>query len=593
MEVVQGEMQEWTDYSGASYAAGGPVLERLLRDALPSRVGSALAVGPHSAALISILAGTADKVTLLVRSMSDAQRLATELPDNVTVVAGGLDSFSADRPGSYDALVALDGLDRVLSFDSAGLSWVERLRALLSLGADDAWTIVAGAHELAPVNVLDARPSADRYADEEWRPLHSDTSRPVSHDALVATLADQGRGEPLAWLTFGPTSAARTVVAATAADPAGDLLIDQAVAGALATRRPLLASPAELVRAHARAGRLPDAADGSVVTLGQGSPTRDLYAVVSGGALVAADRAADRWTVRSSDDVSATEWGDQQVVAAGDRDTAQGSETMRYVEPLTEPQAPSPVVRTSTALVPAGVSASASVQTELLRLAEQRDIPAFRDLAARIGRYVETTPVADRRVLTLDDTFVDGIDLVPGLSGREWSETASTGVAAATAWYRFQDALVEGHHRHPWPHYMVGDDLVQTWLEMSGITLAEGDLERGRALADAIAASTPAPLPDVRTALADADAARREVEELKGHIFGLERTIGFRDKQLLTREQVIRKLRSGGGGTAAGAAVGVGSIGRIARRTAQVRSVDELTAGIKRVRTRAKRARGK
>ena len=35
----------------------------------------------------------------------------------------------------------------------------------------------------------------------------------------------------------------------------------------------------------------------------------------------------------------------------------------------------------------------------------------------------------------------------------------------------------------------------------------------------------------------------REVFELKGQIFGLERTLGFRDKALKTRENRIREMR--------------------------------------------------
>ena len=72
---------------------------------------------------------------------------------------------------------------------------------------------------------------------------------------------------------------------------------------------------------------------------------------------------------------------------------------------------------------------------------------------------------------------------------------------------------------------------------------------RGKALAFALAAAIGIPsdasqTPDLRTALADAERARTESFELAGQIFGLERTLGFRDKALKTRETRIREMRT-------------------------------------------------
>lgn len=71
---------------------------------------------------------------------------------------------------------------------------------------------------------------------------------------------------------------------------------------------------------------------------------------------------------------------------------------------------------------------------------------------------------------------------------------------------------------------------------------------RGKELAAALATALGIPAdasqtPDVRTALADAERAQQEVFELKGQIFGLERTLGFRDKALKTRENRLREMR--------------------------------------------------
>lgn len=44
--------------------------------------------------------------------------------------------------------------------------------------------------------------------------------------------------------------------------------------------------------------------------------------------------------------------------------------------------------------------------------------------------------------------------------------------------------------------------------------------------------------------MADAERARQELFELRGHVFGLERTLGFRNKAMKTRENRIRELRT-------------------------------------------------
>src|SRR3954454_11516158 len=77
---------------------------------------------------------------------------------------------------------------------------------------------------------------------------------------------------------------------------------------------------------------------------------------------------------------------------------------------------------------------------------------------------------------------------------------------------------------------------------MSGVEAQAGVLERSRAIADRLA-EPPADEPDLRTVLADAEADRVRAVELAGKVFGLERTMRFRDQSLRTREQQIRTLR--------------------------------------------------
>ncbi|HYN93020.1 MAG TPA: hypothetical protein VES42_04140, partial [Pilimelia sp.] len=212
----------------------------------------------------------------------------------------------------------------------------------------------------------------------------------------------------------------------------------------------------------------------------------------------------------------------------------------------------------------ARVPDSESVERVLFRLAAAEDVPAFRAVAARLGEWARGayTAAEPQAVLSFDDLVVDGDGFAPGVSGWVVVRPATGPELLAAAWYRFGDRLA-GHRRHPWPPWLVGDDLVSAWLGMSGEEATAEVLKRGRELADELAvvlgeagaakagaAETGAAEAgaadagvDLRTALADAAAARTQVTELTGHIAGLERTLGYRDKQLRVRENRIRELR--------------------------------------------------
>ncbi|HYN92625.1 MAG TPA: hypothetical protein VES42_02095, partial [Pilimelia sp.] len=183
VDVVRGEMQPWTDYAGAVRPPGGVVLRRLLADVLPDGVARALIVGPHDDDVVEHVAARAARLTVLLRSVTDAaalrERLAAALPERdaagqVAVVAGALDGLADRADGPYDLIVAADGLDRVLGPDSRDLDWPARLAALAGLAGAGAVVVVGCANEFALTEVLDRRPAHERHGDEEWRPIHDD-----------------------------------------------------------------------------------------------------------------------------------------------------------------------------------------------------------------------------------------------------------------------------------------------------------------------------------------------------------------------------------------------------------------------------------
>jgi len=507
LQVVPGEMQPWTDR-----ADHHPALAALLTDALPTDRRT-LIVGPHSRPLISAVLDRTSDATVLLRSVSDAEELAAEFGDRLQVVAGALDGMMSHP---FDVVVAADGLDRVLGYDSGDLSWTERLHTLAALAAPGAVVVLGLENEFSLVNLLDSRPADERHGDDEWRPLHDDPTRPVSVSQFASSLPWTAH----VYADFG----SRTFVAAEVAAAArpGKLPTRLAVDALEAGDVPLLSPLAQGVDSAARAGLLSSIPTGWVAIAGARA-THDLYAE-TGPAVLTADRAPAGWqtTIATTADVSAS--ATTPVFDAG--------------------------------VVPAEVSDGVTVESVLVRLAAAEDVPAFRKLAARLGEWAADSAV----VLRWDDVVVDGDTFAHGVSPWTTAEPTEKADLLAAAWYRFHERLIGGHRRHPWPPWMVGDDLVSTWMGMSGVEPAESvqaispdtppastrHVAHGKELAAALAGvleTRDHPGADVRTAMADAEAARRELFELKGHVYGLERTLGFRNKAMKTRENRIRELR--------------------------------------------------
>jgi hypothetical protein len=249
----------------------------------------------------------------------------------------------------------------------------------------------------------------------------------------------------------------------------------------------LLAPLADGADAAARAGLLAAIAPGWLAIRGTGGgATHTAYAPAGGGVLLA-DLDGDEWTVSA-------DGGGKRL-------------------PDTE-----------------------SAETLLFRLAAAEDVPAFRAYAARIGEWAN-----DEGIILLDDLFPDNGSFVRGFA--EVKSTAGTPELLAAAYHRLRDRLLSGHRRHPWPPWTTeSDDLVTTWLSMSGVDATPEILKRGREIADQVAEPATGE-PDLRTILADAEEAKVRAVELAGKVFGLERTLRFRDQSLRTREKQIRTVR--------------------------------------------------
>ncbi|MFD7153834.1 hypothetical protein ACFV9C_04520 [Kribbella sp. NPDC059898] len=503
VQVVRGEMQPWTDRTTPR-----PALAALLTDVVPANRRT-LILGPHAPQLIeSVLAHSAD-VTILVRSVADAQQLGEEFGPCLQVIAGALDGL---QTAPYEVIVASDGLDRVLGYDSFDLSWSERLAAVAALAAPDAVVVLGLENEFSLLTMLDSRPAAERHGDDEWRPLHDDPSRPVSVEQLRTALPWPAE----VYADFASRTYVRADVAANARP--GELPTRLAAAALEQTDVPLLSPAHEGVDTAARAGLLGSVPTGWLAVIGA-QPSHDIYTETAGAVLTA--------------DQNLTGW-----------DTA-----------ITGDPAAAAELSFDVSVVPATISSGVSVESVLFRLAAAEDVPGFRKLAADLGDWVTESPV----VLRWDDVVYDGESFAHGVSGWVAQDCVDKEDLLAAAWVRFHDRLVGQQRRHPWPPWMVGDDLVSAWLGMSGVEAPEQaqatspdtlpatseQVARGKQITAALDEVLGAvkEVVDVRTALVEAEAAKHELFELKGHVYGLERTLGFRNKAMKTRENRIRELR--------------------------------------------------
>ena len=513
---VRGEMRLWSDYTGTPGPARGPVLHALLSDVLrPAR--RTLVAGPHEAALVDLVASRSETVRVLVRSVEDAAALASDVTaGNVSVLAGSLDGL--DDTG-FDAVVALDGLDRLLGTDGADLDWSGRLSALLGAAAPDAQVLLGLENEFSLTAVLDRRLPADQHGDEDWVPLHEDPSRPSSPGVFGDALAAAGFPAAQVYAVFNAGAEPLVLAgAAAAADTRPGRLAARLAVGALeADPTPLLAPAGDAAHRAARAGLLGAVAHGWVAVREAGS---ELYAKTSASSALAGTR---------------DEAGGSWSVATRGEPAEAGGDVLAGPEPRNVPD-------------------TETVETVLLRLAVAEDVPGFRALAARLGEWVRRQSGAELAVW--DDTVLGDESFVSGPTVWVTSSQADPAVLLAAAWHRFHDRLVRTRGRHPWPPWMVGQDLVSAWVAMSGAGADARTLARGRELADAVAVATGAALggaaadetatgaeADLRTALHDAEALQQQIVELTGRIGALERLAGFRDQQLRTRENLIRTLR--------------------------------------------------
>jgi hypothetical protein len=194
--MVGAEMLNWSDLhpEDGRPATGGPVPAALL-DAVLTSSDSVLIAGPHSLELIEQVAGRVAAVDVLVRSAPDAEEISAQFAERpVRVFCGALDRFGPDHgESSYDVVVALDGLYRLVGPDTPVLTWADALTALQGRLAPTGRLLVAATNSFGIERLLQADVTATVPRDEAWpRDVSGSGEAPAGLRAIRATIESSG-----------------------------------------------------------------------------------------------------------------------------------------------------------------------------------------------------------------------------------------------------------------------------------------------------------------------------------------------------------------------------------------------------------------
>ena len=242
-------MLNWSDLhpGDARPAAAGPAATALLAAALQPG-DTVLIAGPHAADVITAVADRVTSVDLLLRSAPDAEEIAELLTDaKGEVFCGALDRFAVDE--TYDVIVALDGLERLVGPDTAKFTWTQALCRLqdhlaptgrLLLGAENAF----GLERLVQPDITAALPR-----DEDWGRDVADTA-PAGLKPLQASLREAGVEVARTYAVFPSLVEAEVALASVE----GFAAVVAARAVAARNEGPVLMDPYRLVLDAAQAG---------------------------------------------------------------------------------------------------------------------------------------------------------------------------------------------------------------------------------------------------------------------------------------------------------------------------------------------------
>lgn len=255
--LLPGAAQHWSDLERYPAAASG-VARRLL-DSLDAAGKRVVVVGPHAPEAVVALAEAADELVVVVRSIPDAAELGEAAP-SAKVFCGDVARLDA---GTFDLVVALDDLARVLSLESDVRPWAEVFEAVAALRSPGGVLALGIENDLGMHRLTGAHSPSTVSSNADWAVNATwDASRPRT-SAAVARLAD---GDHQEWSVF-PSWEHQEVLATVGLSGALAAIRDALAYGC--ALEPFVGSdPTFVLRGAEYAGRMDDLAAGWFLLLG-------------------------------------------------------------------------------------------------------------------------------------------------------------------------------------------------------------------------------------------------------------------------------------------------------------------------------------
>lgn len=270
--LLGNEMLTWSDADGVVGAFGGLLAPHLLRGFRGER-GRVLVAGPTTVPVILEVAAQFAATEVLVRSLPDAEVLRAALPAGIAVTCGPLDRHVA-AGSTYDAVVAVAGVDRLHSAEEQAPSAADTLAGLAALVGEGGELFVAIGNTVGVDRLLSLDESSG-HGDAHWpEGAAPDLTSPALADAATL-LAGHGLAQVERWYCHGPRRAPLVAAAeATFESHRADPVLIRTVAhayDAVDPAAPAIKDPAATVRELVRAGLGAATAPLSVLHLRRGA----------------------------------------------------------------------------------------------------------------------------------------------------------------------------------------------------------------------------------------------------------------------------------------------------------------------------------
>lgn len=502
--LLGGEMLNWSDLTGSSGQGpfASPLVVPILSQLL-NKSTTALIVGPTAPWLLERLSDQVGSLDIVVRSWPDAHALNLRLNGKpVRIFCGGFEKF-AEPAGSYDVVLAMDGIPRVFSADSEDLPWLDTLHRLRDLVKPGGRLVLGVTNGLGLDAMLDADSSVKPPTDDIWATNSQiELEAPAGLDAVRAALASAGLSTDQHYAVYPQATKTslmvhERVLSGHTGDEVLAILASSAFAQGLGAR-PVLTDPRRMAREMMRHGTGLSLAPGWLFVTSAEAPDARPPAGPDQGtdedgdfgypdALITDNLEHPYWAIVSKLSRDADGHWQRSLVKVGRSTSSRASGHLQ--------REPSKLAGS----VPEGTL----LEEQFLTACRHDDLNALRRLVRSYAQWLHDTAElkpwtdpwsanssADERLVipggavfaTFENVMYDGKRMAV-LDG-SWNTTLQVPyeIALTRALRRFGYRVLAGGLRHPWPSGMSPNRLTVTLASMVGVTVTPHLLERSARL---------------------------------------------------------------------------------------------------------------